>query len=122
MYQIEVLAALLMVGSLLAFMRQRLLVFCLLATAAVLLEETALVLPLAALVVLALWPKGTLHRARSAAWLALPVVVWLFGRLLACSVGGATRVIDFPGLKVWIVKSLRNALLGPPVFIRTASV
>jgi hypothetical protein len=112
-YQIEVLTALLMVGSMLAFMRQRLLVFCLLATAAALLKETALSLPLAALVVLALWPKGTLHRARTAAWLALPAVVWLFGRLLACFVGGATRVIDFPGLKVWIVKSLRNALLWP---------
>jgi hypothetical protein len=112
-YQIEVLTALLMVGSLLAFMRQRLLVFCLLATAAALLKETALLLPLAALAVVALWPKGPLHRARSAAWLALPAVVWLFGRLLAWLVGGATRVIDFPGLKVWIAKSLRNALLWP---------
>ncbi len=123
-YQLEVLTALLMIVAVLAFIRGRYLAFGLIATAAALLKETALLLPVGALVVLWLQggsrqqggepqPRGEPQRGASARWLLLPLVVWGCGRLLARLAVGSGHLVDFPGLKQWLSKVVRNLLLWP---------
>lgn len=112
-YQIEVIAALPMMAAILAFLRRRYVLFSLAATVALLFKETALALPVAALLLLLGWPRAHKRAApRDTLWVALPLLIWSLGRLVAYF-HGATHLLPAAGLKAWLTKPLRNLLLWP---------
>lgn len=76
-YQIEVLTGLLMLLAMVAFIRQRLVWFALLATVACLTKEPALTLPVAAFCIPALWlDKSRVKTLGNLCLIALPLAVW----------------------------------------------
>jgi hypothetical protein len=112
-YQLEVLDALLMLIAIMCFLRRRYATFGLVALAAVLLKETALALPVSALLLLLGWPEHDRQsRIRHLYWVALPLAGWMLGRLVAFA-HGATHVLPSASLAAWISRPLRNLMLWP---------
>lgn len=79
-YQVEILATLLVILSLFALLRGRFAWFCLWASLAVLLRETAVIFPACALALSVKWHSAEPGRNwKYLAWVGAPLAVWLIG-------------------------------------------
>jgi hypothetical protein len=118
-FQIELLCALLMMGAFITFVRGRYALYCLLATAALLLKETALTVPVATLVLVGAWKREDARRtASNLGWLLLPLIIWGAGRALTFHFGKDIYVLDSAGRWAWLLKPIRNVLLLPTILYR----
>jgi hypothetical protein len=102
-----------MILSALAFHYQRFGLFALVATAAVLLKETALTIPLSALLLVGCW-HGLRHedRLRNPALLVLPLVIWGVLKLWVFQHGFLSAVL-ISERHSSLIQPIRNALLWP---------
>jgi len=118
-FQVELLCAILMMAAFIAFVRGRYALYCLAVTTALLLKETALPIPLAALLLVGAWKRDDARRtARNLAWLLLPIAIWGAGRALIFHFGKDIYVLDSVGPWGWLLKPIRNVLLLPSTLYR----
>jgi hypothetical protein len=113
-YQIEILCALVMLLAFLAFVRSRFVLFAVCATLALLLKETALTLPIAALALSGVWLSSEPRRSvRNFLWLAAPLLIWLLIKLTLFQHGFSSFVMSSSKPWAWLTQPIRNALLWP---------
>jgi len=118
-FQTEILCALLMMAAFLAFIANRFALFCLFATTALLLKETALTVPLAAIALAGSWWRADLGRTlKNLAWLALPLAIWYAGRTLVFDFGKSVYVLSSSTHWGWLLKPIRNLLYLPSTLYR----
>ena len=113
-FQTEIVCALLMLLAFLAFIKGRYPLFCLIATLALLMKETALTIPVSAIVLTGAW-RGTNARqtARNFIWLVLPLLIWYLARRGLFEFGSSIYVLRPNGPWSWLVKPFRNLLYLP---------
>lgn len=118
-FQTEIVCALLMMAAFLAFIRSRYVLFCAFATIALLLKETALTVPIAAIVLAGAWwrtdPSRTL---RNLAWLVLPLAIWFSVRAFIFNYGNSIYVLSSGTHWGWLLKPMRNLLYVPSTLYR----
>jgi hypothetical protein len=118
-FQTEIFCALLMMGAFLAFVANRYLLFFALATVALLLKETSLTVPLAAIALAGAWWRSNPGRTLgNLAWLVLPLVLWYLGRALVFAHGHSFYVLASGSRWGWLLKPIRNLLYLPSTLYR----
>jgi hypothetical protein len=119
-YQTEILCALLMICAFLAFIKRRYVLFCVVTTLALLLKETALTAPVAALAIIGGWwqsdDRG--RAARNFIWLMLPLVLWSLARVAIFDYGKSIYVLSTSTAWGWLLKPIRNLLYLPTLLYR----
>jgi hypothetical protein len=114
-FQTEILCTLLMLLAFIAFLEERLAAFALISFCALCLKETALTVPVSALVLTAArGDEDRVHRLRDSLYLVAPVVVWLAAKSLLFEYGmrGPAHGIS-DAIHNWVVLPIRHLLLWP---------
>jgi hypothetical protein len=111
--QTEIFDALLMMGAFVSFVRKRFGWFSLLATLAVFLKETALTVPVSALLLAVAWRVQQPQSLRNFVCMAAPLVLWMIARLVFFQYGGAIYVMDAERPLAWLATPVRNLLVWP---------
>ena len=118
-FQIDILCGLLMLCACIAFIHRRMLLLCALTTAALLLKETALTVPIAAMVLVGSWWRADAARAaRNFLWILLPLVLWCTARLATFHYGTAVYVLATSTPWRSLLKPIRNLLYLPTFLYR----
>ena len=118
-FQIEMLCGLFMLAAFIAFVKGRYALFCLAATIALLLKETALTVPIAALVLAGAWVSTDRRRTvKNLIWLALPLLIWGAGRTFIFEYGRGIYVLSSTSQWGWLLKPVRNLLYLPSTLYR----
>lgn len=118
-FQIEMLCGILMLGAFIAFVSGRYALYCLCATIALMLKETALTVPIAAILLVGAWARPDARRAiRNLAWLVLPLALWGAGRAFIFHYGRAIYVLNSESTWGWLLKPVRNLLFLPSTLYR----
>ena len=118
-FQIEMLCGLFMLTAFIAFVKGRYALFSLAATIALLLKETALTVPIAALVLTGAWPSTDRRRTvKNLIWLALPLLIWGAGRTFIFEYGRGIYVLSSTSQWGWLLKPVRNLLYLPSTLYR----
>jgi hypothetical protein len=118
-YQTEILCALLMMAACLAFIKRRYVLFCVVTTLALLLKETALTLPIAAMVMIGGWWKtDPVHTARNFIWVVLPLLLWSLARVAIFDYGNSIYVLSSATAWGSLLKPIRNLLYLPTLLYR----
>ncbi len=118
-YQTEILCALLMMSACLAFIKGRYVLFLVVTTLALLLKETALTVPIAAMAMIGGWWKTDPGRtARNFIWLVLPLVLWSVARMAIFDYGKSIYVLSSATAWGWLLKPIRNLLYLPTLLYR----
>lgn len=118
-FQTEIFCALLMMGAFLAFVSSRYRLFCVLATMALLLKETSLTVPIAAIALAGAWWRSNPGRTlANLAWLVLPLALWYLGRLLVFAHGHSFYVLATDSRWGWLLKPIRNLVYLPSTLYR----
>jgi hypothetical protein len=113
-YQTEVMATLLILMAFLAMIRRQYLGFAVCATGAILLKETALTVPISALMLTGVWIDRSRARSiRNAFFIALPLVLWAALRLLVFQPAGSVYPLQAKSAVGWLGQPIRNLLLWP---------
>ncbi|MGH8230945.1 MAG: hypothetical protein ACRESY_03900 [Steroidobacteraceae bacterium] len=113
-FQDEMLCTLLMLCAYIAFLHGRFVLLCALATVALLLKETALTVPIAAMMLIGVWWRPDPGRAaRNFLWLILPLIVWYAVRLAVFDYRGSVYVLSSASRWRWLLKPIRNLLFLP---------
>jgi hypothetical protein len=108
------LCGLFMLAAFIAFVKGRYALFCLAATIALLLKETALTVPIAALVLAGAWVSTDRRRTvTNLIWLALPLLIWGAGRTFIFEYGRGIYVLSSTSQWGWLLKPVRNLLYLP---------
>lgn len=113
-YHTEIVATLLVLLGMHAFIRRRFALFSLLVSAALLMKETMLGVPVAALLMIGVWrsPQGRTTLI-NLVWLALPLVLWSVCRSLLQSDGNEVYPLLTDNPLGVIGQVIRNLLLWP---------
>jgi hypothetical protein len=113
-FQTDIICAFLMLLAFLAFLRERLALFCLLASIAVCLKETALTEPVSAMLITGAWiraePRASL---KNMTWLGLPLIIWFGSKLIIFRYGFQSYATATTERLGWLIHPFRNALLWP---------
>ena len=118
-FQTEIICALLMMGAFLAFVSSRFVLFFLLATVALLLKETSLTVPIAAIALAGAWWRSNPGRSlANLAWLVVPLALWYLDRTLVFSHGHSFYVLASNSRAGWLLKPIRNLLYLPSTLYR----
>jgi hypothetical protein len=118
-FQTEIFCALLMMLAFIAFVANRYLLFCALATVALLLKETSLTVPIAAIVLVGAWWRSNPGRTlANLGWLVLPLALWYLGRALVFAHGHSFYVLASGSRWGWLLKPIRNLLYLPSTLYR----
>ena len=118
-FQTEIFCALLMMGAFLAFVSSRYLLFCLLAAVALLLKETSLTVPIAAIALAGAWWRRNPGRTlANLAWLVLPLALWYLDRAFIFAHGHSFYVLASDSRLGWLLKPIRNVLYLPSTLYR----
>lgn len=119
-YQTEILCALLMMLAMAAFIDQRFVLFAVLTSVAIFTKETALTIPVCALVLVGNWQvKGDSRRTLgNLCLLVLPLLLWALARKFVLQHSTSIDVLP-EGLR-WFVRPLRNLLYLPTTLYRHA--
>jgi hypothetical protein len=113
-YQTEILCAVLMLAAFLAFVGGRFVLFCAIATVALFLKETALTLPVAAVVMAGVWWRPRpLRAAMNLMLLVLPLLIWYVARTELLRYHDSVYVTVSATRWGWILRPLRNFLFMP---------
>jgi hypothetical protein len=105
------LCGLFMLAAFIAFVKGRYALFCLAATIALLLKETALTVPIAALVLAgASFSTDRRRTVKNLIWLALPLLIWGAGRTFIFEYGRDIYVLSSTSQWGWLLKPVRNLL------------
>jgi hypothetical protein len=114
-FQTEIVCALLMLLAFLAFIRSRYALFCVIATVALLLKETALTVPVSAIALMGAWRSADARQsAKNFAWLLLPLLIWYVARKGLFEFGKSIYVLKpSGGAWSWLVKPIRNMVYLP---------
>lgn len=114
MFQTDIGCGLLMLVAIFAFLGGRYLLFGILATFALLLKETALPLPVSALVLTGAWAsKDRMKTTKNGLCLVMPLVIWFSSRYALLEHGDALGVMDQTNRFGWVTQPIRNAFLWP---------
>ena len=122
-YGAEIWCGLLMLLAFMCLLRGALSGYVALAVLAVMMKETALPLPLAALCCTGLWwqPGQPRRNATTALLLLSPLLLWLFIRLAVFAPTGlGINVLEDGSLKTLLAKPLKAALIWPTTLFRDA--
>jgi hypothetical protein len=118
-FQTEILCALLMMGAFMAFIAGRWALVFAFAVSALLLKETSLTVPIAAIVLAGAWWRREPHRTLAyLAWLGLPLGLWYASRALVFSHGHSFYVLSSDSRWAWLLKPIRNLLYLPSTLYR----
>jgi hypothetical protein len=118
-FQTEILCALLMMGAFLAFSSSRYVLFCIFATVALLLKETALTVPVAAIALVGAWRRPSINQTlRNFALLVLPLVIWYFGRTFLFDYGKSLYVLSAGSHWGMLLKPIRHVFYLPTLLYR----
>ena len=113
-YQTEILCAALIIAAFLAFIRSQFVLFAIAATLALLLKETALTVPIAALALVGVWRRREASASlRNGLWLAMPLIVWVVIKLTIFEHGFSSFVMTSNKPLSWLTQPIRNTLLWP---------
>jgi hypothetical protein len=113
-FQTEIPCALLMMAAFVAFVRGRYLWFCVIATGALLLKETSLTVPVAAIVLVGVWWRANTRQALShLVYLLLPIMIWYSIRAFVFQYGHSFYVLTSGSEWGWLFKPIRNLLYLP---------
>ncbi|MEJ1962648.1 MAG: hypothetical protein WDO56_14325 [Gammaproteobacteria bacterium] len=111
-YQTEVMAGLLDLAAFIVFVRRRFILFSVLVTLSLLIKETAITLPLSALLIAGCWRGDTAAATlRNATWLVLPLILWGVLRFIVHEPGGGMYVLHSD--RLWIIAPIRHLLMWP---------
>jgi hypothetical protein len=118
-YQTEILCALLMMSACLALIKGRYILFFAVTTLALLLKETALTVPVAAMAMIGGWWRTDRGRtAKNFIWLVLPLVLWYLARMAVFDYGKSIYVLSSETAWRWLLKPIRNLLFLPTLLYR----
>lgn len=113
-FQTDIGCGLLMLVAIFGFLKGRYLLFCIFTTVALLLKETALPLPVSALVLTGAWAgKDRVKTVKNGLCLVMPLGIWFFAKRATFQNGGALYVMESSNPFGWIAQPVRNALLWP---------